>query len=81
MTNRANLARQLVAYALAHPETGAPLLEFLAATALYRPGGPPTAAIASLIPDPESTMGAALVASLNTFAHELRTAPLSLGEK
>jgi hypothetical protein len=78
MTNRANLARQLVAYALAHPETGSPLLEFLAFQAICHTA---PAAIASLIPGPESTMGAALVASLNTFAHELRTAPLSLGEK
>lgn len=81
MTNRANLARQLVAYALAHPDRGVPLLEYLALKTLHYPS-PPTTAIAALIPEPETTMGAALIASLITFEQELATqAPQHTGAK
>jgi hypothetical protein len=80
MTNRANLARQLVAYALAHPHTGVPLLEYLALKVLHQPS-PPTTAIAALIPEPKTTMGAALIASLTTFEQELKTQAPTTGAK
>ena len=70
MTSTANLTRQIVAHALANPDTATPLLEYLAFKAL--PHSDPTA-IAKLIPDPEGTMGACLVQSLKTLDAERNT--------
>lgn len=79
MTNRANLARQMIAYTLAHPDKSASLLEYLAYQAIC---GDSPGAIASLIPEPETTMGAALIQSIRTYQHELNTpAPQHAGAK
>jgi hypothetical protein len=70
MTNLANLARQIAAYAQAHPDQATPLLEYLAFQTLSHTDPD---AVQQLIPAPDTTMGTTLCDALRHLALERET--------